>query len=240
MGQKVNPNGMRVGVNRGWNSQWTASKKNVAKFIKEDNVIRNHIRDNYSNTKRGTYCAISKIVIERAAEKTVVNIHTGRPGVLIGQKGAGIEELKRQLIKLVGYDLSINVIEVKNVDTDATLVAESIAGQLEKRVSWRRAMKQAMQRAQKAGAKGIKTMVSGRLDGAEIARSEHYHEGSLPLHTLRSNVDYGTATARTTAGAIGVKVWIYHGEILGDFASISKASRQAAPQNKGGKPNVNA
>ena len=138
---------------------------------------------------------------------------------------------------MIAFDVIVNVIEVKNIDLDATLIAESMAQQLEKRASWRRVMKMAMQRAQKAGAKGIKTMVGGRLDGAEIARSEHYQEGSLPLHTLRSNVDYGTARAHTTAGIIGIKVWVYHGEILGDFAAISTASRQA---KQGGKTNVNA
>lgn len=234
MGQKVNPIGMRVGVNKGWTSQWVADKNSFKKFIKEDNDIRKFIKGKY-----GARCAISKIVIERAADKTVINIHTGAPGMLIGQKGAGIEGLKKEVIKMLNRDVVVNVVEVKSVDTDATLVAESIAQQLEKRVSWRRAMKQAMQRAQKAGAKGIKTMIGGRLDGAEIARSEHYQEGSLPLHTLRSNIDYGVATARTTAGAIGVKVWIYHGEILGDFATVSRQTRQTAV-NKGGDAHVNA
>lgn len=209
MGQKVNPIGFRVGINKGWDSIWTADKKTMASFIKEDNVIRKFLKTKYAN------CAISKIIISRSASKLAVDIYTGRPGILIGQKGAGIEKVKADLIKLIKKEVNINVKEVKNVDIDATLVAENIANQLEKRVAFRRAMQQAMQRAVKAGAKGIKTMVSGRLNGAEIARAEHYQEGSLPLHTLRSNIDYGTATARTTAGAIGVKVWIYFGEILG-------------------------
>lgn len=236
MGQKVNPIGLRVGVNKGWSSQWLTDKKSVAKFVKEDNVIRKFIKDNYGSSQKGTYCAVSKIVIERAAEKTIVNIHTGRPAFLIGPKGATIEKLKHELIILTkNKDIHLNAVEVKNVDADAVLVAESIAHQLEKRASWRRTMKQAMQKALKAGAKGIKTMVGGRLDGAEIARSEHYQEGSLPLHTLRSNIDYGTATAHTTMGSIGVKVWIYNGEILCDFATVSKSSRANTNQSKGGK-----
>ena len=209
MGQKVNPHGLRVGVIQDWNAKWIADKKNFAKYIKEDDVIRTTLKKKYFQA------GISKIVIERNEGKVVVDIHTGRPGVLIGKAGAGAEEIKALLQKLVGDKaVFINIIEVKRPDMDAQLVAEAIAAQLEKRVSFRRAMRQCMGRATRSGAKGIKTMVSGRLDGAEIARTEQYHEGSIPLHTLRADIDYGYATALTTFGIIGVKVWVYRGEVL--------------------------
>jgi len=209
MGQKVNPNGFRIGVNKGWNSQWFANSKDFSKNITEDNKIRVFIKDKYKN------CAISKIVIERAEKKLIVTLHTSKPGMVIGQKGAGVEEMKKQLIKLTkNENVNINVIEVKYPDFDAQLVAESIANSLEQRVGFRRAMKQALNRCLKAGVKGIKIMVGGRLDGAEIARSEHYQEGSLPLQTIRANIDYGFAEAHIY-GKLGVKVWIYKGEILG-------------------------
>ena len=209
MGQKVNPHGLRVGVIQDWNAKWIADKKNFAKYIKEDDVIRTTLKKKYYQA------GISKIVIERSEGKVVVDIHTGRPGVLIGKAGAGAEEIKALLQKLVGDKaVAVNIIEVKRPDMDAQLVAEAIAAQLEKRVSFRRAMRQCMGRATRSGAKGIKTMVSGRLDGAEIARTEQYHEGSIPLHTLRADIDYGYATALTTFGIIGVKVWVYRGEIL--------------------------
>ena len=209
MGQKVNPHGMRVGVIQGWNAKWIADKKNFAKYIKEDDTIRTTLKKKYFQA------GISKIVIERSEGKVTVDIHTGRPGVLIGKAGAGAEEVKADVQKLVGDKaVAINIIEVKRPDMDAQLVAEAIAAQLEKRVSFRRAMRQCMGRATRSGAKGIKTMVSGRLDGAEIARTEQYHEGSIPLHTLRADIDYGYATALTTFGIIGVKVWVYRGEIL--------------------------
>ncbi|MBR2984751.1 MAG: 30S ribosomal protein S3 [Clostridia bacterium] len=225
MGQKVNPHGMRVGINAGWNATWYADKKDFGVFLKEDDVLRKFIKKTYYSS------AISKIDFERSEGKLVINVHTGRPGTLIGKQGAGIEEMKKQVQKLIKTDktIVINIMEVKNPDADALLVAESIAAQLEKRVSFRRAMRQSMQRAMRAGAKGIKTMVSGRLDGAEIARSEQYHEGSIPLHTLRADIDYGYAIASTTYGVIGVKCWIYKGEIL------SKPKKQ-----EGGKANVNA
>ena len=215
MGQKVSPVGLRIGVNKGWQSSWYANKKDFAKYIKEDDNIRTFIKKKYSNA------AISSIDIERTATKVVVTLNTGRPGMLIGTKGAGVEEIKKEVEKLVSGDkkVSINIMEVKHPDADAQLVAESIAAQLEKRASFRRSMKQAMSRSMKAGAKGIKTMVSGRLDGAEIARSEHYHEGSIPLQTLRADVDYGFAESHTTFGVIGVKCWIYKGEILGGKAA---------------------
>lgn len=209
MGQKVNPHGLRVGVIQDWNAKWIADKKDYAKFIKEDDKIRTFLKKKYFQS------AISKIVIERSEGKVIVDIHTGRPGVLIGKAGAGAEEIKADLQKIVGDKaLTLNIIEIKRPDMDAQLVAEAIAAQLEKRVSFRRAMRQCMGRATRSGAKGIKTMVSGRLDGAEIARCEQYHEGSIPLHTLRADIDYGFAQALTTFGIIGVKVWIYRGEIL--------------------------
>ncbi len=209
MGQKVNPHGLRVGVIQDWNAKWIADKKDYAKFIKEDDKIRSFLKKKYFQS------GISKIVIERSEGKVIVDVHTGRPGVLIGKAGAGAEEIKAEVQKIIGDKaLVLNIIEVKRPDMDAQLVAEAIAAQLEKRVSFRRAMRQCMGRATRSGAKGIKTMVSGRLDGAEIARCEQYHEGSIPLHTLRADIDYGFAQALTTFGIIGVKVWIYRGEIL--------------------------
>lgn len=224
MGQKVNPNGLRIGIIKDWNSKWYADKKDIAKFIKEDEVVRTFIKKKYYQS------AISSIKIERSEGKIVIFIYTGRPGTLIDKQGAGIEQMKAEVQKLVGDKfVVINIMEVKNPDMDAQLVAENIAAQLEKRIAFRRAMRSAMQRATRAGAKGIKTCVSGRLDGAEIARNEHYHEGSIPLHTLRADIDYGFAEARTTFGIIGVKVWVYKGEILGKPA-----------RKEGGNRNVNA
>ena len=209
MGQKVNPHGLRVGVIQDWDAKWIADKKNFAKFIKEDDTIRTFLKKKYYQA------GISKIVVERAEGKVTVDIHTGRPGVLIGKAGAGAEEIKAEVQKIAkDVAVSINIVEVKRPDMDAQLVAEGIAAQLEKRVSFRRAMRQCMGRAIRSGAKGIKTMVAGRLDGAEIARCEQYHEGSIPLHTLRADIDYGFAEALTTFGIIGVKVWVYRGEIL--------------------------
>ena len=209
MGQKVNPHGLRVGVIQDWNAKWIADKKNFAAYIKEDDTIRTFLKNKYYQA------SVSKIVIERSEGKVIVDIHTGRPGVLIGKAGAGAEEIKAEIAKIVGDKaVTLNIIEVKRPDMDAQLVAEAIAAQLEKRVSFRRAMRQCMGRATRSGAKGIKTMVSGRLDGAEIARCEQYHEGSIPLHTLRADIDYGFAKAQTTFGVIGVKVWVYKGEVL--------------------------
>ena len=209
MGQKVNPHGLRVGVIQDWDAKWIADKKNFAKFIKEDDSIRTFLKKKYYQA------GISKIVVERAEGKVTVDIHTGRPGVLIGKAGAGAEEIKAEVQKIAkDVAVTINIVEVKRPDMDAQLVAEGIAAQLEKRVSFRRAMRQCMGRAIRSGAKGIKTMVAGRLDGAEIARCEQYHEGSIPLHTLRADIDYGFAEALTTFGIIGVKVWVYRGEVL--------------------------
>lgn len=209
MGQKVNPHGLRVGVIKGWDTQWYADKKEFSVYLKEDHTIRTFIKKKYYAA------AISKILIERAAGKIVVTIYTGRPGVLIGKAGAEIEVIKKDLAKLTnGKQVIINVTEVKKIDADAQLVAESVAAQLEKRMSFRRAMKQALGRTMRAGVKGVKMQVSGRLDGREISGSEHYHEGSIPLQTLRADIDYGFAEAHTTFGMLGVKCWIYKGEVL--------------------------
>ena len=217
MGQKVSPNGLRVGINKGWDSLWFSNKKDIAKNIKEDNTIRTFIKKKYFA------CAISKVLIERSAKRLTISVYTARPGILIGQKGAGVEALKKEVMKLTKAEtISINIKEIKNPDADATLIAESIAGQLEKRVHFRRAMKTAMQKAMKAGVQGIKTMVGGRLDGADIARSEKYHQGSLPLQTLRADIDYGFAEAMTTFGILGIKVWVYNGEIYSKKAPIAK------------------
>ena len=224
MGQKVNPNGMRIGINKGWSSNWLADKKQVAAFVKEDHDIREFISKKYQNH------AISKVTIDRTAQKVVVSLHTSKPGMVIGQKGAEVENIKAGLKKLTGKDVIVNVMEIRSPDADAQLVAESICAQLEARVGFRRAMKQALARCQKAGVKGVKIMVGGRLDGAEIARSEFYQEGSLPLQTLRANVEYGFAEAHIY-GKLGVKVWIYKGEILG------KTSLTA---NVGGNKHVDA
>lgn len=208
MGQKVNPKGLRVGIIKGWDSQWYANKKDFSTLLKEDYDIRKFLAKKYKT------CAISKIIIERSADKVNVSVHTSRPGMVIGQKGAGVEAMKAELVKLTGKQININVVEIKHPDLDAQLVADSIAASLEQRVGFRRAMKQALNRAQKAGVKGIKVMCGGRLDGAEIARSEFYQEGSLPLQTLRADIDFAEATAHLY-GSIGVKVWIYKGEVLG-------------------------
>ena len=209
MGQKVNPHGLRVGIIKGWDTTWYADKNDFSAFLKEDNVIRTFLKKKYYAA------AISKILIERAAGKVVVTIYTGRPGVLIGKAGSEIEVIKKDLAKLTnGKQVIINVTEVKKIDADAQLVAESVAAQLEKRISFRRAMKQAIGRTMRAGVKGVKMQVSGRLDGREIAGSEHYHDGSIPLQTLRADIDYGFAEAHTTFGMIGVKCWIYKGEVL--------------------------
>ncbi len=209
MGQKVNPHGLRVGVIKGWDTQWYADKKDFGKNLKEDYEIRKFIKNKYYAA------AISKILIERAANRIVVTVCTGKPGVLIGKAGAEIEVIKKDLAKLTnGKAVVINVTEVRKPDGDAQLVAEGVAQQLEKRMSFRRAMKQAIGKAMRSGVKGVKMMVSGRLDGAEIARCEQYHEGSIPLQTLRADIDYGFAEAHTTFGMIGVKVWIYKGEVL--------------------------
>lgn len=210
MGQKVNPHGLRVGVIQGWNAQWYASKKDFADFLVEDHKIREFIKRKYYTF------GISKTTIDRAQGKVTVNIYTSKPGMLIGIKGAGVEQLKKELTKIVKKErtIYINVFEVKKPDMDAQLVAENIAAQIEKRASFRRTMKQSMGRVMRSGAKGVKITVSGRLDGAEIARSESYHDGSIPLQTLRADIDYAEAEANTTFGKIGIKIWVYKGEII--------------------------
>lgn len=214
MGQKVNPVGLRVGVIRDWESRWYADK-DFGDLLMEDVKIREYLKNKLKDA------AVSHIEIERAAKRVNVTIHTGKPGLVIGKGGSEVENLRIALAKISdGKKVHINISEIKNVDLDAILVAESIAQQLERRVSFRRALKQAIQRTMRSGAKGIKAAVSGRLGGAEIARSEGYSEGTVPLHTLRADIDYGTAEAHTTYGRLGVKVWIYRGEVLPTKKSV--------------------
>ena len=209
MGQKVNPHGLRVGIIKPWDTQWYADKKSFGANLKEDNDIRTFIKKKYYDA------AISKITIIRAANKVEVGIYTGRPGVLIGKAGAEIEVIKTDLAKLTkGKTIIINVRKVEKIDQDAQLVAEAVASQLEKRVSYRRAVKQQIAKVAKTGIKGVKITVGGRLDGREIAGSESYHDGSIPLQTIRADIDYGFAEAHTTFGVLGVKCWIYKGEVL--------------------------
>lgn len=208
MGQKANPIGMRLCIIRDWNSKWFANKKNYANLLNQDINLRKYLK------KKLMAAAISKIRIERPANNAVVTIQTARPGVIIGKKGGGIEGLRAEIAAKLGVPVHLNIEEIRKPELDAVLVAESIAQQLEQRVMFRRAMKRAVTSALKAGAKGVKICVSGRLGGAEIARSEWYREGRVPLHTFRADVDYGTAEAKTTYGIIGVKVWIFKGEIL--------------------------
>lgn len=207
MGQKVNPIGLRIGVIRDWESRWYAGK-DYADLLHEDLKVREYI------SKRLKDASVSKVEIERAANRLNITIHTAKPGMVIGKGGTEVEALRKALNALTGKRVHINILEIKKADIDAKLVAENIARQLENRVSFRRAQKQSIQRAMRAGAKGIKTMVSGRLGGADIARSESYSEGTVPLHTLRADIDYATAEADTTYGKLGVKVWIYRGEVL--------------------------
>lgn len=208
MGQKVHPKGLRVGIIYDWDSRWFARKREFKDLLQEDIKIRDHIK------KQMFDAGISRIEIERAANRVKLTVHTARPGMVIGKGGAGVERLQEDLERLSGRQISINVVEVSNPDLDAQLVAESVAAQLERRISFRRAMKQAAFRAMKNGAHGVKVMVAGRLGGAEMSRTEETHEGSVPLHTLRAEIDYGFAEARTTYGQIGVKVWINKGEVF--------------------------
>ena len=207
MGQKVNPVGLRIGVIRDWESKWFAGK-DYSTLLHEDIKIREYV------TKRLSDASVSKIEIERAANRVNITIHTAKPGMVIGKGGTEVEALRKALNQLTGKRVHINILEIKKADLDAKLVAENMARQLENRISFRRAQKQTIQRAMRAGAQGIKTQVSGRLGGADIARAEHYSEGTVPLHTLRADIDYGTAEADTTYGKLGVKVWIYRGEVL--------------------------
>ncbi len=221
MGQKVNPHGIRVGVIKNWDSRWFVSKKDFGDTLVEDYNIRKTLK------KKLAAAGVPKIEIERYANKVRLHIHCAKPGMVIGKGGSEIEKLRQYCEKIIKKPVIINIVEVKNPDMNAQLVAENIAQQLEKRVSFRRAMKQSMGRSMKAGAKGIKTQVSGRLGGAEIARAEHYHEGTIPLQTLRADIEYGFAEANTTYGIIGVKVWLYKGEILQD-------NRKSQAKSEGG------
>ena len=208
MGQKMHPHGLRVGVIKDWSSKWYADSKNFADYLIEDQKIREYVK------KKLYVSGISKIEIERTAKFVKVNVYTAKPGLVIGKGGNLAESLKAEITKMINKEVNLNIVEVKDIDTDEQLVAENIAGQLERRISFRRAMKQCMQKSMKAGALGIKTAVSGRLGGADMARTEFYKEGTIPLQTLRADIDYGFAEADTTYGKIGVKVWIYKGEIL--------------------------
>ena len=228
MGQKVNPHGLRVGVIK--DSKWYADKKNFADLLVEDNNIRKYV-------KKKLYTAgISKIEIERAANRVKVSIHTAKPGMVIGRGGAGVEELRAEIEKLTNKSVVINVEEIKNQDLDAQIVAEAIAESLERRVAFRRAMKQAIQRTMRQGALGIKTSVSGRLGGADMARTEGYSEGTIPLQTLRADIDYGFAEADTTYGKLGVKVWLYKGEVLPE---LREDSRRKPRDNRDNRDNRN-
>lgn len=209
MGQKVSPHGLRVGVIKDWDAKWYANKKDFSDLLVEDFKIREYVK------KKLFTSGVSKVEIERAANNRVkINVHTAKPGMVIGKGGQGVEEVRKNLEKLTSKSVIVNVVEVKRPETNSQLVAESIAFALERRISFRRAMKQAMQRALRSGAKGIKVSTSGRLGGAEMARTEGYSEGNVPLHTLRADIDYGFAEADTTYGKLGIKVWIYKGEVL--------------------------
>lgn len=225
MGQKVNPNGLRYGLIRDWEARWFAKGNDFADYLLEDDKIRDYIKKKLYDS------GIAEIEIERAANRIRINIHTAKPGMVIGRGGVGIDELKNELDKLTGKNVNINIIEVKRPELSAQLVAENIASQLERRISFRRAMKQAITRTMRAGAKGIKTSVAGRLGGAEIARTEQYHEGVVPLQTLRADIDYAFTEAHTTYGKIGVKVWINKGEVLQGAKNEDE---------KGGNSDVNA
>jgi small subunit ribosomal protein S3 len=228
MGQKVNPIGLRLGINRTWDSRWFA-KKDYATLLHEDVEIRDFLR------KRLAQAGISRIIIERPAKKARVTIHSARPGVVIGRKGADIEKLRSDLAKLTNSEVALNIVEVRKPEIDSTLIAENIAQQLERRVAFRRAMKRAVQSAMRLGAQGIRINCSGRLGGAEIARMEWYREGRVPLHTLRADIDYGTATAFTTFGTCGVKVWVFKGEIMvHDPMAHERRAEEAHPQGQRG------
>jgi small subunit ribosomal protein S3 len=227
MGQKVNPIGLRLGVNRTWDSRWYASRGEYARLLHEDLEMRNHILE--SRKQAG----ISKVVIERPHKKCRVTVHTARPGILIGKKGSDIEKLRRELAAMTDSEVHLNIVEVRKPEIDATLVAEGIAQQLERRVAFRRAMKRAVQSALRLGALGIRINVAGRLGGAEIARTEWYREGRVPLHTLRADIDFGYGVARTAYGVIGIKVWIFKGEIM-EHDPMAAEKRSADLQESGG------
>ena len=229
MGHKVNPVGLRLGINRTWDSRWYASRGDYGKLLHEDMRIRKFLKEQLKQA------GIARVVIERPHKKCRVTIHSARPGVVIGKKGADIEKLRRDIAKMTDSEVHLNIVEVRKPEIDATLVAENIAQQLERRIAFRRAMKRAVQSAQRMGADGIKITCSGRLGGAEIARTEWYREGRVPLHTLRADIDYGTATAVTAYGTNGVKVWIFKGEIL-EHDPMAQDRRLAEAQEGGGRP----
>ncbi|WP_150974920.1 30S ribosomal protein S3 [Morganella morganii] len=226
MGQKVNPNGIRLGIVKPWNSTWFANTKEFADNLDSDFKVRKYL------TKELEKASVSRIVIERPAKSIRVTIHTARPGIVIGKKGEDVEKLRKSVSDIAGVPAQINIAEVRKPELDAKLVADSITSQLERRVMFRRAMKRAVQNAMRLGAKGIKVEVSGRLGGAEIACTEWYREGRVPLHTLRADIDYNTSEAQTTYGVIGVKVWIFKGEILGGMAAVEQAEKPAAQPKK--------
>lgn len=225
MGQKVNPNGMRLGINRTWDSRWFAAK-DYGQMLQDDLRIRKFI-----NTKL-KQAGIARIIIERPAKKAIITIHAAKPGIVIGKRGGDIEKLKAELSKLMGAEVTLNIIEMRKPELDAKLVAESIAQQMERRVSFKRAMKRSIQSAMRLGAQGIRIMCTGRLGGIEIARAEEYREGRVPLHTLRADVDYGVGTAFTTYGTCGVKVWIFKGEILENDPMAREKRSQDQQANK--------
>ncbi|WP_281526671.1 30S ribosomal protein S3 [Campylobacter avium] len=226
MGQKVNPIGLRLGINRNWESRWFPTKANLVENIGEDYKIRAFLK------RKLYYAGISQILVERTAKKLRVTVVAARPGIIIGKKGSDVDNLKKELQNVIKKEININIKEERKAGASAQLAAESVATQLEKRVSFRRAMKKVIQNAQKAGAKGIKVSVSGRLGGAEMARTEWYLEGRVPLHTLRAKIDYGFAEARTTYGNIGVKVWIFKGEVLQKGMHVEKTEEENTPAKK--------
>jgi small subunit ribosomal protein S3 len=234
MGQKINPIGLRLGINRTWDSRWYARGEEYANLLHEDLKIRKFLRD------RLKAASISKIIIERPHKKCRITIYTARPGVVIGKKGADIEKLRREVAKMTDAEVFLNLVEVRKPETDANLVADSIAQQLERRVAFRRAMKRSMQSAMRMGALGCKIICAGRLGGAEIARSEQYNEGSVPLHTLRADIDYGFAEAKTAMGIIGIKVWIYKGEIMehDPMASERRLQETGEQRTRSGRQNA--
>jgi small subunit ribosomal protein S3 len=224
MGHKVNPTGLRLGINRTWDSRWFA-RDDYAKLLHEDLKLRDFLHDKLSGA------GVSKVVVERPAKKPRVTIHAARPGVVIGKKGSDIERLRQELGKMTGSEVALNIVEIRKPEIDAKLVAENIAQQLERRVAFRRAMKRAVQSAMRLGAQGIRINCAGRLGGAEIARVEWYREGRVPLHTLRADIDFGTATAKTTYGTCGVKVWVFKGEIMAhDPMAVDRKALEQAPQ----------
>ena len=226
MGQKVSPVGLRIGINRNWEANWYAKKSDFSKYLEKDLKIRKYLDKKLANA------GISTVEIERNAKRCEVIIHTSRPGVIIGKEGAEIENLKKDISKWVDEEIQISIVDIKKPDLDAKLVADSIASQIENRASFRMAQKKAIRNVMKAGAKGVKTLVSGRLNGADIARSEGYSEGTIPLHTLRADVDYALSEADTTFGKIGVKVWIYKGEILKDNKAVKEEKPERAERKE--------